>query len=274
MGRGDLWLELSLSYWQKEGEIKCLSYREEDHTYFLRLKTFLSFYLPCCNSYEIVKALYLQIDMSSPCWWGWVSLSYSSGKWKSEVTWDPPSISLWELTRLGPIMSASWGPSELQGKYGSFCLLSSGLAQSGLGRAIHAQEGCTLAGNMPSLPALDLGEMPGWHRRARSQGAHGLGALECESKPGVISLLKVRSRYGGTIVIAVLLLLILEIHTGQCCRHQILNMDEVTSSLTRLIFQGRRQILFPLINRQWIQDIVTSLKGKGQKVMVLGWVRL
>ena len=51
-------------------------------------------------------------------------------------------------------------------------------------------------------------------------------------------------------------------------------MDEVNSSLTRLILQGRRQITFPLINRQWVQDIVTSLKGKGQKVMVLGWVRL
>lgn len=38
----------------------------------------------------------------------------------------------------------------------------------------------------------------------------------------------------------------------------------------RLIFQGRRQIPFPLINRQWVQDIVTSLKGKGQKVMLLG----
>lgn len=123
---------------------------------------------------------------------------------------------------------------------------------------------------MPNLPALNLGERPGWHRRARSQGAHGLGALECESKPGVISLLKVRSRYGGTIVIAVLLLLILEIHTGQWCRHQRLNTDEVNSSLMRLIFQGRRWIPFPLINRQWVQDTVTSLKGKGQKVMLLG----
>ena len=61
---GDFWLELSLSYWQREGEIKRLSYREEDHTYFLRLKTFLSFYLPCCNSYEIVKALYFQIGLT------------------------------------------------------------------------------------------------------------------------------------------------------------------------------------------------------------------
>ena len=29
-----MWLELSLSYWQREGEIKHLSYREEDHTHF------------------------------------------------------------------------------------------------------------------------------------------------------------------------------------------------------------------------------------------------
>ena len=211
--------------------------------------------------------------MSSPCWWGWVSLSYSSGEWKSEVTWDPPSISLWELTRLGPVSECFLSPIRAAGEVWELlpAWFWTGPVWAWKG---HAQEGCTLAGNMPSLPALDLGERPGWHRRARSRGAHGLGALECESKPGVISLLKVRSRYGGTIVIAVLLLLILEIHTGQCCRHQRLNMDEVNSSLTRLILQGRRQIPFPLINRQWVQDIVTSLKGKGQKVMVLGWVRL
>ena len=59
-----MWLELSLSYWQREGEIKHLSYREEDHTHFLRLKPFLSFYLHCCNSYEIVKVLSLEVGLT------------------------------------------------------------------------------------------------------------------------------------------------------------------------------------------------------------------
>ena len=101
--------------------------------------------------------------------------------------------------------------------------------------------------------------------------------LADESKPGVISLLKVRSKYGVTIVIAVLLLLVLEIHIEQCCGHRRLNMNEANSSLMRLTFQRGRQIPFPLINRQWLQNVVTSLKRKPrdrEKIMVMGWVRL
>ena len=40
-----------------------MSYREEDHTRFLRLKTLLSFYLHCCNPYKVVKVLYLHVSM-------------------------------------------------------------------------------------------------------------------------------------------------------------------------------------------------------------------
>lgn len=83
---------------------------------------------------------------------------------------------------------------------------------------------------------------PGWdHAQAASTqgkgqagvGGQGHGAAMAwvplpagESKPGVTPLLKVRSRYGATTVIAVLLLLVSGIHFKQCCGHRRLNMND------------------------------------------------
>lgn len=127
---------------------------------------------------------------------------------------------------------------------------------------------------MPKRAAPWPGTCPACQHSAQGRGQAGTegqdhGAvmawrpfLAGESKPGVTSLLKVRSKYGFAIVIAVLLLLVLEIHIEQCCEHWRLNMNEANSSLMRLTFQRGGQIPFPLINRRWLQNVVISLKRK------------
>lgn len=87
-----------------------------------------------------------------------------------------------------------------------------------------AQEDGALSGNIPGLPACGPGERPGWHKSHRPESRvtgslwPGAPASMGGSKPGIIPLLKVTSRYGvrmgdgrtSTVVIAVTLLLVLE----------------------------------------------------------------
>lgn len=108
----------------------------------------------------------------------------------------------------------------------------------------HAREDGALFGNIPRLPLLSPGERPGWcksHRpKSRVTGWPWPGALPSKggSKPGIISLLTVKSRYrvkmgeGETIsvLIAVILLLVLETHVElPCGGHGTLNMNDKVS---------------------------------------------
>lgn len=96
-----------------------------------------------------------------------MSLKCSSAEWKNEATWDLPSISLWGLTSVGIVSEHFLRPSRAAGEARELLPAWYWAGPVGAWEG-HAQGGCTLAGNMPSLPALGPGERPGWHRRARS----------------------------------------------------------------------------------------------------------
>lgn len=187
-----------------------------------------------------------------------MSLKCSSAEWKSEATWDLPSISLWGLTSVGIVSEHFLRPSRAAGEARE--LLPAWYWAGPVGawggpcpRGLHpGREHAQPASTRPRGEA----------RLAQKGKIMGQSWPGGESKPGVISLLKVRSKYGFTIVIAVLLLLVLEIHIEQCCEHWRLNMNEANSSLMRLTFQRGGQIPFPLINRRWLQNVVISLKRK------------